>query len=80
MALEILIVLLVVCGSFVLFWTEALAVELVGLLALVVLVLTGVLGADDAFSGFGDSALVMIASILVLSGSLVRNGAGERIA
>ena len=80
MTIQILIVLTVICLAFVLFWTEALAVEMVGMLALVVLVLTGILEAGEAFSGFGDSALITIASILVLSASLVRNGAGERIA
>jgi di/tricarboxylate transporter len=76
---EIAIVLLVVAGAFVLFWTERLAVELVGLLAVLILVFTGILTPQQAFSGFGDPALVMIASILVLSASLVRNGAAERI-
>lgn len=79
MTFEIGLVLFVVGVAFVLFWTEALAVELVGLLALLSLILTGILTPDQAFSGFGDPALVMIASILVLSASLVRNGAAERI-
>jgi di/tricarboxylate transporter len=77
---EILVVLAVVTAAFLLFWTEVLAVELVGLLALVTLVVTGVLKAEEAFLGFGNPALMMIACVLVLSASLVRNGAGERIA
>ncbi len=80
MSVDILVVVLVVCVALVLFWTEALAVEMVALLALAVLMATGILTPDQAFSGFGDQALIMIASILVLSASLVRNGAGERIA
>lgn len=79
MTAEIAIVLLVVAGAFVLFWTERLAVELVGLLAVLILIFTGILTPEQAFSGFGDPALVMIASILILSASLVRNGAAERI-
>jgi len=76
---EAAFVLLVVAVAFVLFWTEALAVELVGLLALLALVVGGVLEPAQAFHGFGSPALVMIGSVLILSASLVRNGAGERI-
>ncbi len=76
---EAAFVLLVVAVAFVLFWTEALAVELVGLLALLALVAGGVLDPAGAFHGFGSPALVMIGSVLILSASLVRNGAGERI-
>ena len=72
-------VLLVVAAAFVLFWTEWLDVELVGLLALLALIVGGVLEPAEAFHGFGSPALVMIGSVLILSASLVRNGAGERI-
>ncbi|RMG45747.1 MAG: SLC13 family permease [Acidobacteria bacterium] len=78
--LDIGIVLAVVSLAFLLFLTEVLPVELVGVLALVALVLTGVVDPNEAFQGFGSPALVMIACVLVLSSSLVRNGAGERIA
>jgi di/tricarboxylate transporter len=77
---EIAFVLIVIGAAFVLFWTEFVSVELVGMLALLVLAFGRVLDPAEAFHGFGSPALVMIASILVLSASLVRNGAGERIA
>ncbi len=80
MTLHIGIVIVVITAAFVLFWMEVVAVEIVGLLALVALVFSGVLDVNEAFLGFGNPALIMIASILVLSASLVRNGAGERIA
>jgi di/tricarboxylate transporter len=73
-------VLIVVGTAYVLFLTELVSVELVGLGALLVLAARGILGPDDAFGGFGSPAIIMIASVLVLSASLVRNGAGERIA
>ncbi len=77
---DIAFVLAVVGIAFVLFWTEILPVEVVGLLALLALAVRGILGPSEAFRGFGSPALIMIASVLVLSASLVRNGAGERIA
>ncbi|RMF70699.1 MAG: SLC13 family permease [Acidobacteria bacterium] len=77
---DIAFVLVVVGVAFVLFWTEILPVEIVGLLALLALAMRGILGPTEAFRGFGSPALIMIASVLVLSASLVRNGAGERIA
>ncbi|UCF68867.1 MAG: SLC13 family permease [Acidobacteriota bacterium] len=80
MTLDVAIVLSVITLAYVLFLTEALAVELVGMLAILTLVVTRVIEPDQAFIGFGNPALMMIASVLVLSASLVRNGAGERIA
>ena len=80
MELEIVVVLAVVGAAFVLFWTDLIAVELVGLIALLTLVVAGVLQPETAFLGFGNPALIMIACVLVLSASLIRNGAGERVA
>lgn len=80
MTIDIALVLGVIAGAFFLFFSEILPVELVGLLALLILALTGVLDPDEACRGFGDPTLIMIASVLVLSASLIRNGAGDRIA
>lgn len=80
MTTEIAIVLAVIAGLFAAFWGEWLSAELVGMLALVVLVTSGVINTRDAFAGFGSSTLVQLAGALILSESLVRNGAGERIA
>lgn len=77
---EIAFLFLVLALAFIGFVTEAIAVELVGLLALLALAAGGILGPAEAFAGFGSPALMMIGSVLVLSASLVRNGAGERIA
>lgn len=80
MAWQIALVLAVIAGLFIAFWGEWLAAEVVGLIALVVLVVAGVIDTDRAFRGFGSSTLIQLAGALVLSESLIRNGAGERIA
>ncbi len=80
MTQEIWIVLIVVAAAFIAFWSEIIAAELVGLIAILTLGVLGVVTPRQAFHGFGSPALVMIASILILSAALIRNGAGERLA
>jgi di/tricarboxylate transporter len=80
MTTQIAIVLAVVAGVFVVFWAEWLSAELIGLIALVTLIATGVIDSKQAFSGFGSGTLIQLAGALILSESLIRNGAGERIA
>jgi di/tricarboxylate transporter len=74
---EALVVLGVVAGTLVLFVTERLPVDLVGLLVIVALVLTGVLEPGEALAGFSSSALITIACMFVLSAGLIRTGALE---
>ncbi len=66
-------------GAFALFVTEALAVDLVGLLILVALVLRGTLTPSEVFDGFGNPALITVAAMFVLSAGLIRAGTLDRI-
>ena len=58
-------------------------VELVALLSLLALILTGVLDVPQALSGFGDSTVIMIAALFVVGEGLSRTGVtswlGERL-
>lgn len=54
---------------------EILPVDLVSVLALLALVVSGQLTADEALRGFGNSALVTVACMFVLSAGLIRTGA-----
>jgi di/tricarboxylate transporter len=74
---EQLVVLGVLAGAFIAFITERLPVDLVGLLVMVVLAVTGVLTPEQAFGGFASSALITIACMFVLSEGLIRTGALE---
>ncbi len=56
------------------FATEKISVDLVTLAMLCVLVLTGILRVDQAFSGFGDRVIILLASIFVIGAALRETG------
>ena len=57
-----------------LFFLEWLSVDVVTLFLLAALVLFGILSPAEAFSGFASEIVVILASIFVLSGALVKSG------
>ncbi|MEM6795195.1 MAG: SLC13 family permease, partial [Acidobacteriota bacterium] len=77
MTFEIAITLLVLVGAVTLFISERVRVDVVGLLALAVLLGAGVLGPEDALAGFSNSATVTVAAMFILSAGLLKTGAGE---
>jgi di/tricarboxylate transporter len=76
---QALLVLAVMAGALVLFITEALAVNLVGLMVIVALILGGVLNPEEALGGFSNSAVVTIAAMFILSAGLIRAGTLDRL-
>ncbi|MCO6511508.1 MAG: anion permease, partial [Aridibacter famidurans] len=70
----IAIVLLLLLLAVVLFATEKLPVDIVGLILVAGLVLTGILTAQESVSGFGDNIIITIAGLFVLTGGLVKTG------
>ena len=75
MTFEIAVVLGLLVVAMVLFAGEWLSIDLVALLLVIALVVTGVLTPDEAFSGFAREIIVVLAAIFLLSGTLVRTGA-----
>lgn len=69
-----LIVIGLLIIAVVAFATEKISVDLVTLAMLCVLVLTGVLRVDQAFSGFGDRVIILLASIFVIGAALREAG------
>ncbi|TNC74953.1 SLC13 family permease [Rubellimicrobium roseum] len=51
--------------------------DLVAVLALVAGVLLGIIPADEAFSGFGDDVVIIVATALLVSAAVARSGAVE---
>jgi di/tricarboxylate transporter len=72
--MEIWSVLTIVTVCMILFIKDSLPAELVAVIAVLALILTQVLTTEEAFSGFGDPALITIGSVFVLSAGLVRTG------
>lgn len=56
------------------FATEKISVDLVTLGLLCVLVLSGILRVDQAFSGFGDRVIILLAAIFVIGAALRETG------
>jgi di/tricarboxylate transporter len=79
MTLHIAIVLFLLVASVVVFAFEWLEVDLVGLLIVGILIATGILPPDQAFSGFSNSAVIMIGGLFVISGGLYHSGIPDTI-
>lgn len=73
----------IVIAAVILFVTEWLRADTVALLVMLALTLAGVLTGDQVIAGFSNEAVITIASVLVLSGGLMRTGVahfiGERV-
>lgn len=78
------IVLIVLALAIVLFISEKLSVDLVALLVVAALVLTGTISPADGVAGFSNPATLTVAFMFVLSAALLRTGAlatlGPRLA
>jgi di/tricarboxylate transporter len=72
-----ILTLAILAGMILLFLSNRLRYDMVGLLGLVTAVFAGVVPADHAFSGFANPVLPLIAAALVLSASIGQSGAVE---
>jgi di/tricarboxylate transporter len=70
----IAITLLLLLVALVLFGTEKIPVDVVGILLVIGLVLTNVLTVNEGLAGFGDNVIVTIAGLFVLTGGLIKTG------
>ena len=73
--MDIILVLTILCLAVLLFATEWLRMDLVSLLVLVTLALTGLVSAKEAFSGFSNPAVVTVAAMFIISAGLGNTGA-----
>lgn len=74
MTLEIAVVLLILLGAIVLFVTEWLRMDLVALLVLVAVALTGYITPAEALSGFSSPAVITVWAMFIISGGLTVTG------
>ena len=70
-----IITLGIVVLAIILFATEALPVDLVAILILISLILTGVLTPQEGIKGFSNKATITVAFMFVLSAALLKTGA-----
>src|SRR5215207_7280805 len=76
---QIATVLALLLVAVVLFGTERIPIEIVGLLLVIALVLTNTLTAGEAFAGFGNDIVVTIAGLFILTGGLARTGVIDEV-
>ncbi|MDX1616416.1 MAG: SLC13 family permease [Candidatus Promineifilaceae bacterium] len=74
------LVLAILSAAVVLFVSEKLRADVVALLVLFALILTGVLTVDEAFSGFASPAVVTVWAVFIISGAVQRSGIADLIA
>jgi di/tricarboxylate transporter len=74
MTLEIALVLGILTISLILFISEIIRMDVVALLVLGALATTGLVSANDAFSGFSNSAVITVWAMFILSEGLTRTG------
>lgn len=77
--MEAAIVIAILLIAVVLFSLETTPIDLVSVGIILALIVTGVLGTEEAFSSFGDSSVITVVSVLVLAGGLLRTGVAETI-
>ncbi|HEU4388437.1 MAG TPA: SLC13 family permease [Blastocatellia bacterium] len=77
--MHIAIVLVLLILAVVLFATERMSVDVVTLLLLIVLILTGILTPVEAFSGFSSEIIILLACIFVISGALHQTGVMDAV-
>ncbi len=85
---EFIVLALILFGALYLFWTQRLRTDITALLVMLFLALpwprpdgkwSGILSPQEAFSGFGSVAVIMVTAMFVFSAAIVRTGAAEMI-
>ncbi|WP_258104312.1 SLC13 family permease [Marinoscillum sp. MHG1-6] len=79
MGIEAIIVLGIIVVAVVLFATEWMSIDLVSMLMMLSLVVTGIISPEEGLDGFSNSATITVAFMFVLSYALLKTGALQRI-
>ena len=74
MAGETLFVLLILFATIILFVSDRLRLDVVAILVILALMLSGLLSSNEALAGFGDPVVILIAGLFVVGEGLFRTG------
>ena len=77
MTLEIGFVLAVILVAVILFATEKLRVDIIAMLVLLTLALTGIVSPAEAFSGFSSPAVITVWAVYIVSAGLFKTGVAD---
>ncbi len=73
--MDIILTLLILLTAIVLFATEWVRMDIVSMLILLAVALTGLVSVEEAFAGFSNPAVITVASIFILSAGISSTGA-----
>lgn len=73
------IVFAILAATIVLFLSEKVALDLVGIMALLALYFTGILTPEEALAGFSNPVVVTLAALFIIGGALFRTGVAASI-
>lgn len=79
MNIQLLLTFVILIVSIILFLSDRLRADLIALLTVIALGLTGILTPQEAFSGFSRSAVIAILAIFILAEGLQRTGVTEQV-
>jgi len=74
MTFEITLTISIIVIAVILFATEKLRVDIIALLVLLTLILSGLIDADQAFLGFASPAVITVWAVYIVSGALFKTG------
>lgn len=74
---EITLTLAIIFGALIVFGTEKLRVDVVALLVLITIGLTGLVGPKEIFAGFSNSAVITVWAVYIVSGGLFKTGVAD---
>jgi di/tricarboxylate transporter len=76
---DMILVFVILLTTIALFISDRLRLDLVAILSLLALTLTGILSPAEALAGFSDPVVLMIAGLFVVGGGLFRTGVASRL-
>lgn len=79
MTTEIALTLGIILVAIILFATEKVRVDLVALLVLLAVSITGLVSKEEVFLGFANSAVITIWAVYIVSGGLFKTGVADRL-
>ena len=79
MTTEIALTLGIILAALILFATEKLRVDLVALLVLLAVSITGLVSKEDVFLGFANPAVITIWAVYIVSGGLFKTGVADKL-
>ncbi len=77
---DMMLVLVILAGAIFMFVSEIVRIDVAAILIMVVVGLTGLVSAQDLFSGFASNAVISIIAVMILGAGLDRVGVMRRVA